>query len=179
MTVMQATGCAAVATGSTKGAQLSRWVAALALASHILVAFDNDQGKGEAAAHYWLDVFEDKASLWLPWSKDINEMHQEKMDIASWVATGIQLASRVPVDKNGNDLSGEKGIPAQPVIETGGSLCFACLNEDRETAASFVGPDDIMYCKYHSDAEITHVERETDAVQTHDALPVFTVDRTA
>jgi len=159
MTVAQETGYAAVATGSTQGARASRWVAALSLASHILVAFDNDQGKGEAAALYWLEVFEDKASLWLPWAKDINEMHQERMDIAAWVTTGRQFASRARVEENGDAHLPESGIPAQLAIETDGSLCFACLNEERETAASFVGPDDIMYCKVHYDGLPSEIHR--------------------
>ena len=154
MTLAQETDCVAVATGSTTGARVSRWVAALSLASHLLVAFDNDQGKGEGAATYWLDVFEDKASLWLPWAKDINDMLQERMDIAAWVTLGRQLASNahsVPIEENRRDYSQENVVPAQSAMETDGSLCLACLNEDRETPASFVGPDDIMYCKLHYD----------------------------
>ena len=178
MTVAQETGYAAVATGSTKGAQLSRWVAALALASHILVAFDNDQGKGEAAAMYWLDVFEDKASLWLPWAKDINDMLQERMNIAAWVATGTKLASSAPIEENRDDHLQERIIPAQPAIETDGSLCFACLNEDRETPASFVGPDDIMYCQSHYDglpSEIHRADMEVFAERCRQAFPGWKV----
>jgi hypothetical protein len=178
MTLAQETKHAAVATGSTKGAQLSRWVATLSLASHVLVAFDNDQGKGENAATYWLDVFEDKASLWLPWAKDINEMKQMGMDIAAWVALGRQLASHARVEENGDDHSEERVIPTQLAIKTDGSLCFACLNEDRETPAHFVGPDDLMYCKSHYDdlpSELRKADMEVLVQRYRQALPGWEV----
>jgi DNA primase len=181
MTLAQETDCVAVATGSTQGARVSRWVAALSLASHLLVAFDNDQGKGEGAATYWLGVFEDKASLWLPWAKDINDMLQEGMDIATWVALGRQLASNaksVPIEENRCDHSRENVVPAQSAIETDGSLCFACLNEDRETPASFAGPDDIMYCKFHYNglsSEIHKADVEAVAERFRRAFPDWKV----
>jgi hypothetical protein len=178
MTVAQETDYAAVATGSTQGARVSRWVAALALASHLLVAFDNDQGKGEAAATYWLEVFEDKASLWLPWAKDINDMLQERMDIAAWVNLGTQIASSARVEANGDDHSQESAIPAQPAISTHGSLCALCLNEERETPASFVRPDGIMYCKFHYDglpSEIYRADMEVLAERYRRALPGWRV----
>jgi hypothetical protein len=178
MTVAQETGCAAVATGSTKGAQLSRWVAALALASHILVAFDNDQGKGEAAATYWLEVFEEKASLWLPWTKDINDMLQENMDIAAWVALGRQLAASPPIEENGHDHSQASAVPAQSARSTYGSLCSLCLNEGRETPASFVRPDGSRYCKLHYDglpSEVHRADMEVLAERYRRALPGWKV----
>jgi hypothetical protein len=181
MTLAQETDCAAVATGSTKGARVSRWVAALSLASHLFVAFDNDQGKGEGAATYWLDVFEDKASLWLPWAKDINDMLQESMDIAAWAALGRQIASNapgVPIEENRRDHSQESVIPTQPTIETHESLCSACLDEDRETPASFVGPDDIMYCRSHYDSlpsEIHRADMDALAVCYRRMLPDWKV----
>jgi hypothetical protein len=178
MTVTQETDCAAVATGSTTGARTSRWVAALALASHILVAFDNDQGKGEAAATYWLDLFEEKASLWLPWAKDINDMLQENMDIAAWVALGIQFAESPPIEENGNDHSQASAIPAQPAISTHGPLCVLCLNEERETPASFVRPGGGRYCKFHYNglpSEVHRVDMEAIAERYRRALPGWKV----
>src|SRR5436305_4110139 len=56
MTITQETGFIAVATGSTKGSQLSRWIASLSIVSHLLIAFDNDEGKGEKAAQYWTET---------------------------------------------------------------------------------------------------------------------------
>jgi hypothetical protein len=178
MTVAQETGCAAVATGSTKGAQTSRWVAALALASHILVAFDNDQGKGEAAATYWLEVFEEKASLWLPWSKDINDMKHLGMDIAAWVTLGIQLATSTPIEESGNDHSQARAIPAQSAISTNVSLCSICLNEEKETPASFVRPDGSRYCKFHYDdlpSKVHRADMEALAECYRRALPGWKV----
>jgi DNA primase len=90
MTITQETGYSAVATRSTKGAQTSRWIGSLSLASHLFIAFDNDGGKGEKAAAYWTEsIFPDQASYWQPWAKDVNEMLQRGQDLALWASQGI------------------------------------------------------------------------------------------
>jgi hypothetical protein len=91
MTLGQEASYAVVATGSTKGAQLSRWVASISLASHLIIAFDDDEGKGEKAAEYWTDLFEDKATFYPPWSKDVNEMLQQGQDIKLWASMGVEI----------------------------------------------------------------------------------------
>ncbi|MBW7885873.1 MAG: toprim domain-containing protein, partial [Caldilineaceae bacterium] len=48
---------AAVATGSTMGARRTKWLARLALAPLVLVAFDCDDA-GEEASRYWLDALD-------------------------------------------------------------------------------------------------------------------------
>jgi len=48
------------------------------------------------------------------------------------------------------------------------TLCFACLNEGHETAAHFIGPEDLLYCQTHydmlpSEVHRADLERLTDA----------------
>jgi hypothetical protein len=115
MTLTQETGYAVVATGSTKGAQLSRWVASLSLASHILVSFDNDEGKGEKAAEYWTDLFEDNATFYPPWSKDVNEMLQQGQDIKLWASMGAEIACSQAIQDTGRTLD-YSGITPDAVV---------------------------------------------------------------
>jgi hypothetical protein len=133
MTLVQETDCVAVATGSTKGARVSRWIAELSLASPILVAFDNDQCKGEDAASYWLELFEDKASLWLPWSKDVNDMHQEGMSVSTWLAMGISLALSPPI--------AELSHPSEQAVS---KTCCICGAE-----VEFYSEQGIAFCSTH------------------------------
>jgi hypothetical protein len=84
---------AAVATGSTAGARRLRWIAKLALASRVLLAFDADAA-GDEAARYWLDLLP-KAVRWRPyWGKDVNEMAMQGGDLRSWVWAGLETAPR-------------------------------------------------------------------------------------
>lgn len=81
-----------VATGSTQGARRDRWLARLALASVVLVAYDNDQS-GEKAAHWWLDRLPN-ARRWRPYWADPNQMAQDGADVRAWVAAGIDAAEK-------------------------------------------------------------------------------------
>ena len=93
----QETGIPFVATGSTSGAMLARWVIRLGLASHIFLAFDNDGGKGAKAAQTWCQIFADKALLWLPTvEKDITDMWLQKQDIRLWAALALATSPSVP-----------------------------------------------------------------------------------
>lgn len=87
LTIRQA-GILAVATGSTNGARHLRWVARLASASRVLVAYDADDA-GETAASYWLDALPN-ARRWRPFWGDANAMVQAGADIAAWVKAGLQ-----------------------------------------------------------------------------------------
>ena len=78
---------AVVATGSTQGGRHLRWLARLASASVVLVAFDADDA-GEKAAGYWLDALPN-ARRWRPYWGDANEMAQDGADIAAWIQAGI------------------------------------------------------------------------------------------
>lgn len=71
-----------VATGSTTGARLHRWIGLLASAARLVLAFDTDPA-GEKAAAYWAGVFPDAVRL-LPLGHDINEMHKAGHDLRSW-----------------------------------------------------------------------------------------------
>jgi DNA primase len=77
----------AVATGSTSGARRAKWIARLAPALQVLVAFDAEE-KGDAAAAYWLDVLPN-AKRWRPYWKDANAMAQDGADVRGWIAAGL------------------------------------------------------------------------------------------
>lgn len=80
-----------VATSSTTGARRMRWIAPLARASRVLVAYDADSG-GDNAAAYWLDVLRDNARRWTPYVDDPNKMLQIGMDVRAWVQAGLEAA---------------------------------------------------------------------------------------
>lgn len=132
MSLAQETGLPVVATGSTKGAQLSRWIATIALSSTVIVAFDSD-GKGESAAQYWLDLF-DGAMFYEPWSKDINDMLRDGLDIKAWSDLALELINPVqpeqqeevynPVCKCGISDQNDTGLGS--VIETERGIQYLC-----------------------------------------------------
>lgn len=96
LTVRQA-GYSAVATGSTHGARRVRWVARLATAEPVLVAYDNDDAGNQAAA-YWLDALPN-ARRWRPYWSDANQLQQDGVSVAGWVAAGLGgVASEVEAD---------------------------------------------------------------------------------
>jgi len=76
-----------VATGSTKGARRPQWVARLALAPVVLVAYDNDD-PGEKDADYWVGALPN-AKRWRPYWKDTNQMAQDGADLRAWLAAGM------------------------------------------------------------------------------------------
>lgn len=61
-----------VATGSTSGARLQKWIARIAQASGYIVAFDDDE-PGQKAAQFWLDVLPGSVRL-VPRPHDPNDM---------------------------------------------------------------------------------------------------------
>lgn len=77
----------AVATGSTAGARLVRWVALLAACPVVLVAYDADT-PGQKAAAWWLDVLPN-ARHWRPLWGDVNQMAQDGADLRAWVQCGL------------------------------------------------------------------------------------------
>ncbi len=77
-----------VATGSTCGARLVRWIGRLALVPIVLVAYDNEPDKGEKAAAYWIDALPN-ARRWRPYWNDVNAMAQDGADVLSWVKAGL------------------------------------------------------------------------------------------
>ncbi len=99
LTIVQACGeqIAAVATGSTCGARRDAWVAKLALAPVVLVAFDADKagadgspGPGDSAAAWWLSALLN-AVRWRPLLHDVNSLPDPE-DVRSWVLRGLARA---------------------------------------------------------------------------------------
>ena len=99
LTVVQACGeqIAAVATGSTCGTRRGAWVARLALAPVVLVAFDADKcgadgspGAGDCAAAWWLNALPN-ALRWRPLLHDVNSLPDPE-DVRSWVLHGLERA---------------------------------------------------------------------------------------
>lgn len=77
-----------VATGSTTGSRMMRWVARLSMASHVLVAFDDDDA-GKQASDFWLKVLPN-ARRAVPEHKDINEMLRYGVNIKQWIQSHIK-----------------------------------------------------------------------------------------
>lgn len=86
---------AAVATGSTAGGRRAPWLAQLAAAPLVLVAFDCDRnGAGDQAARWWLDALPN-ALRWRPLLHDVNAMHVRGLSVRQWIAGGIEHAEQV------------------------------------------------------------------------------------
>jgi hypothetical protein len=115
LTIQQTAGdlVVAVATGSTAGSRQAKWLAQLAIAPLVLVAFDVDANQaGDRAASWWLQVL-DNARRWRPETyKDVNAMHTAGLDVRKWVQTGLNVlggfTSRASV---GTLTTAEKGLP--------------------------------------------------------------------
>jgi DNA primase len=72
-----------LATGSTQGARLKRWISKLALADQIVLAFDSDKAGHDAAA-WWQGVFPDAVRR-VPTRHDVNDMVIDSEDVSSWI----------------------------------------------------------------------------------------------
>jgi len=78
-----------VATGTTEGSRITRWLAALATRDMVLVAFDAEES-GDKAAQWWLDRLENAHRL-RPWWKDANQMLQDGVDLLNeWMLPRIE-----------------------------------------------------------------------------------------
>jgi hypothetical protein len=100
LTIAQACGqeIAAVATGSTAGGRRNEWVARLALAPIVLVAFDADladqsgnPGAGDRAAAWWLNTLPN-ALRWRPLAHDVNSLPDLDV-VRCWVQHGLTWAA--------------------------------------------------------------------------------------
>ncbi len=74
----------AVSTGTTSGSRKAKWIARLALAQKVLVAFDDDDA-GEKASAFWLNVLPKAVRLKPENGKDANQMLQNGCDILRWL----------------------------------------------------------------------------------------------
>jgi DNA primase len=85
------------ATGATTRARRDRWLARIGLASHVLVAYDDDppdrnrKRAGDEGAAYWVKALP-HALQWLPWAHDVNEMLQRGQDLRAWATLGVHVA---------------------------------------------------------------------------------------
>jgi hypothetical protein len=79
---------AVVATGSTAGGRLERWIGRLALCSTVLLSFDADAA-GDEAAVWWLKALGPRAKRWRPYWEDANAMLQGGVDLRTWVREGL------------------------------------------------------------------------------------------
>lgn len=92
LTLMDSADIRAVATGSTSGSRKPLWIARLALASVVLVAYDNNDA-GEDASTYWLQRLPN-ARRWRPYWSDVNKMRQDGADVKAWAEMGVQGTRR-------------------------------------------------------------------------------------
>ncbi len=76
---------AVVATGTTQGGHTPRWQALLSRQRRVLVAFDGEE-QGDRAATWWLQRLPNAQRL-RPWWKDANQMLQDGLDLATWLAS--------------------------------------------------------------------------------------------
>jgi len=90
LTVKQCAGdlVTGVASGSTCGSRNLHWIAKLALAPLVLVAFDCDDA-GEHASGYWLEKLS-LARRWRPYWADVNAVAQAGVDVRAWVIEGLR-----------------------------------------------------------------------------------------
>ena len=89
-----------VATGSTTGARRVKWIARLALAELVLVAYDRDLNKaGDDAAEYWLRVLPN-ARRWRPWWDDPNRLAMDGVDLRDWLLPALPARLRQPALSN-------------------------------------------------------------------------------
>lgn len=86
-----------VATGSISWGQQLRWLANIAIAEQVLVAFDLEHELEkikavERAAHWWLEKLDPKAKRLLPTKHDVTDMLLAGENIAAWIreASGVR-----------------------------------------------------------------------------------------
>jgi hypothetical protein len=152
----------------------------LASCEKVLICFDADKNQaGDKASKRWLDRLSN-AVRWRPLWDDANDMAMDGVDVGEWLALGFQLSSQDQPDREiipvPYGLSMDSSLPKTLIEET--TLCFVCLNEDRETPASFIGPEDIMYCKTHYGdlpSEIRRADMEALAERYRQAFPGWKV----
>jgi len=101
-----------VATGSVKRGRILRWESRFWLASHVLIAYDDDRA-GDEGAKYWLQTLP-HAVQWLPWSHDLNDLLVESKDLHAWLQLGI--ASSELKQETEDDIS-DTVVPQPPEQE--------------------------------------------------------------
>lgn len=75
----------AAATGAKDAARAGRWIARLAAAPLVLLAFDAELDKGDLAARRWAELLPHNARRWRPLLKDVNDMHRAGLSVRAWI----------------------------------------------------------------------------------------------
>jgi len=88
LSVIEGARLPAVATGSACGGRLTAWVARIASAPHVLVAFDADEA-GDKAAKEWLKQIPHATRL-RPLRHDVNEMLRGGEDVRQWIDDALK-----------------------------------------------------------------------------------------
>lgn len=79
-------GIVPVATGTTSGARILRWVSLIGIASQVVVAFDVDENEaGDKAAAWWLEHIGEKAVRLKPTAHDVTDMFKAGADLWAWL----------------------------------------------------------------------------------------------
>lgn len=92
-----------VATGSTTRCRLVKWIARLALADTVLVAYDADEA-GQDATEYWLKTLPN-AKRWRPWWDDPNRLAMDGVDLKDWLLPALSAKLQQPVLSNDPTLA--------------------------------------------------------------------------
>lgn len=110
-------GLVAVATGSSSGAHILRWVARLSLAERVLLAFDVDEnGAGDKAAAWWRAQLGNKAVRLTPTAHDVNDMLKSGHNLVEWITSAAPELTSKPVQKSVRAEIREN--PAPPYVES-------------------------------------------------------------
>ena len=88
LSVIEGARIPAVATGSADAGRLTAWIARIASAPHVLVAFDADEA-GDKAAEEWLKLIPHARRL-RPTRHDVNEMLTSGDDVRGWIEQAIE-----------------------------------------------------------------------------------------
>lgn len=116
LTIQQAAGdlVTPVATGSAVGGRVLRWIARLATASAVLVAFDADP-PGDRAVAYWTDVLPN-ARRWRPYWSDANAMATGGADLRGWISAALPPGPGDQITaEEAQELAGELGAALVPL----------------------------------------------------------------
>lgn len=91
-------GIKAVATGTTSGARVLRWVSLLSMAYRVVIAYDADETTNEGvqkAVQWWSDNLKNAVRT-MPTAHDITDMWKAGIDLQTWLDDNT-LGSAMPV----------------------------------------------------------------------------------
>jgi DNA primase len=161
LTIAQEAGdlVTAVATGTTTGSRTMKWVARLARALAVLVAYDRDEDGDRASQEFWLNVLEHNTLRWRPILKDANDMLRQGYNVREWVTAALDYLSED--DKGKPEPSATPANePVEPVEHTNGKEPVRVVRghvQKREKMPSWYiegTPDYKAFVKKHGLAEV-------------------------